>query len=587
MPFNIPNTDDIDWSVPLRNHLAQLNDPDTGGFNEWLVSPLTGVDGLPLGPQHKGYTGFNKTKLLFETWDGYKWVDYQQSSNIAISTTTDINLDLSNPFTFSVTSTGIPQGWGWDTLINSNKPFDIHEENGGVFYTADKKIAFGIRQGLWDGFLLSSTVAIAGGLTSYIGQTFTVYKPIPNNITNPSLSYLISDTKPSGAWVTLASSVVNNLSDFLADNSVSGYTSLSFRVDATTYSNLLAISNTYTSFSVLLVFPTEKVSYKILIDKDKSFLGSNTISGAFWAPFPNANKDLVSSLFVKPLSNGYIKHQPRDERTFSYWTPFSILHTDRSVNTTFSERVTLTLATAKGNPNNKVVPLSLISDGGWGRCAFDCYRGFGTAGGDSGIEFITQSYTSFYPNQTGLAYVLTPRMFLNFNGNLGLGDNLRGPVSKLQVIGNIQASGTITANSTASDIRLKDNKQPLPSVWSTLKEITPFSFTWKKDFVIRERIPETINLDGSLKQEEPEVISDYLPDGIFISYSAQDIEKYIYPEAVIEDGYGIKHLRLEALVPFLHKSLIEVEETFNTRIDNLLQEINSLKARIIKLENTK
>jgi hypothetical protein len=77
MPFPIPNTDELDWSIPLKNHLGQLNDPDTGGFNVWTITTRP----TNLSSDNVNYTGFNSQTGKFERWDGSKWEEFSTLSS--------------------------------------------------------------------------------------------------------------------------------------------------------------------------------------------------------------------------------------------------------------------------------------------------------------------------------------------------------------------------------------------------------------------------------------------------------------------------------------------------------------------------
>lgn len=73
MNFPIPASKTFPWDVPLNRHIAQLNNPTTGGLNTWDISPSIGVDGQTLSTRHTGYTGFNTTSGSLERWNGSSW----------------------------------------------------------------------------------------------------------------------------------------------------------------------------------------------------------------------------------------------------------------------------------------------------------------------------------------------------------------------------------------------------------------------------------------------------------------------------------------------------------------------------------
>jgi len=74
MPLNVPDAKQYPWDLPLKMHLAQAINPSTGGINTWATNPTVGVDGLPLGANHVGYSGINTTSSSLMRWDGAGWV---------------------------------------------------------------------------------------------------------------------------------------------------------------------------------------------------------------------------------------------------------------------------------------------------------------------------------------------------------------------------------------------------------------------------------------------------------------------------------------------------------------------------------
>lgn len=589
MAFSRPEVDSINWGEPLQKHLAQLNDPQYGGFNRWAVRPTIGVDGQPLGQQHKGYTGYNESSFMFETWDGEKWDNYDFSMDVDIVATSDINLDLTEAYTFTVTASGYSTGWGWDNVITSNKPFNVPVKTTQQFFTADKLRSFTVSSGLSEGgWQYSATKFASGNLTQLIGQSFTVFKRIPNP-SSPVMRYRTYNSEQASEWISISGSTVSSVSQFSdAINIAGNYTTINFVVDANSYSILQQFANSNPAFILRLLFPSENRGFIVQINNLSFSLGNNRITAIIRLPVPSGFVEQGNAHWIPPTTVGNIEYLLPEKRTIREWGPFGISHTYRldAAIPTFPGALSLSTHTSN-QPNVYPVTLTLTGSGGWSWAGLNSYNGHSAYGGNSGIEFWCRTYAAnIYPNQPGINYIPVARMFLHTNGNLGLGDELRNPASKLHVIGNIQATGTITANSTASDIRLKENIVPLSGIWPALKEIKPFAFTWKKDFVVKEATPESQNDDGTTRVAEPEVLSDYLPDGIFTSYSAQDIEEMIYPEAVVEDGYGIKHLRLEALVPFLHTSLIEVEEEINGKLNNIMKDISEIKARLTQIEKT-
>ncbi|MEP7108582.1 MAG: tail fiber domain-containing protein [Ferruginibacter sp.] len=126
------------------------------------------------------------------------------------------------------------------------------------------------------------------------------------------------------------------------------------------------------------------------------------------------------------------------------------------------------------------------------------------------------------------------------NGNIGIGT----PTHKLEVIGNICATGAIGA---CSDIRFKTNLLPVSNVLSSVLALNPIYYNWKKDF------------QGYTDQRQ-------------IGFSAQELEK-LYPEMVQTDANGYKANDYSRLTPVLVEAVKEQQK-----------EIDELKAKLEKIE---
>jgi hypothetical protein len=125
-------------------------------------------------------------------------------------------------------------------------------------------------------------------------------------------------------------------------------------------------------------------------------------------------------------------------------------------------------------------------------------------------------------------------MRIDSSGNVGIATD--NPTEKLHVIGNILASGNITA---FSDIKLKDNIEVIPNALDKLVQIRGVTF---------DRIDEEVPRQSGV--------------------IAQEVEK-VLPEVVITNKDGIKSVAYGNLVGLLIESIKELKV-----------EVNELKARL-------
>jgi hypothetical protein len=135
-------------------------------------------------------------------------------------------------------------------------------------------------------------------------------------------------------------------------------------------------------------------------------------------------------------------------------------------------------------------------------------------------------------------------------------DNTTVPVVRLTITssGNATLTGSLTQNS--SDIRLKENIQPITNSLEKVKSLSGFTYNWNKTAQ-----------DIGFKGEEH--------DELQVGLSAQDVEK-IQPEVVkpapIDNNY--KTIQYEKLVPLLVEAIKEQQE----QIETLKTEISALKS---------
>ena len=177
--------------------------------------------------------------------------------------------------------------------------------------------------------------------------------------------------------------------------------------------------------------------------------------------------------------------------------------------------------------------------------------------GGSALDFLIS------PNTPGVNNVPITAMTVDQSGYVGIG--IETPTQKLHVIGNILASGTITAN---SDRRLKKKITPIRDALTKLENITGVQYFWIR--------PELHN------------------EGEQIGVIAQDVEK-VFPQAVITGVDGIKSVSYMGLVaPVIQaikelnsksKSMIANTLDQDSRIKKLEKENNELKLRLTRIEN--
>ena len=129
------------------------------------------------------------------------------------------------------------------------------------------------------------------------------------------------------------------------------------------------------------------------------------------------------------------------------------------------------------------------------------------------------------------------QLVIRSNGNVGIGTN--SPSQKFHVIGNILASGNVTAN---SDISLKDNIVAIPDALDKVLQIR--GVTYNRN-----------DIDDNPRQA-----------GVI----AQEVEK-VLPEVVSEDANGIKSVAYGNMIGLLIEAIKEQQE----RIEKLEERLNA------------
>ena len=168
-------------------------------------------------------------------------------------------------------------------------------------------------------------------------------------------------------------------------------------------------------------------------------------------------------------------------------------------------------------------------------------------------------------NGTGTG-ALSDAMVILKNGNIGIGTST--PSEKLQVVGNILASGTVTASCgtlVCSDIRYKKDILPLQNSLEAIAKMRGVSYNFRK-----EEFPTLMFNDK--KQ---------------VGFIAQELET-VYPELVNTDEKGYKSVDYAKVTPILVEAIKELNaknEDLTLKAEKAEANFNELKAQVEKLNN--
>ena len=562
------------WGRGLLDRLNNFSDND-GSVNEWSKSPVVNKNGIELSEIDAGYYGYNSSKFLFEEWDGVKWVEKPISFNGIVKSSSTVDLDLTQAYQFTISATGASSGWGFETLITSNIPFDVYAKDQ-VFYTANLATAINIAGKTFPSQIVSPNKFIYP-LSSLHGQTITVYKQ-KDNPPQPILGYeniFINEDEDAGEFVAVGTALNISLA---TSNDFIGYL-IGASTSTISSINLAMLNLGVTSLDIKIDYPSDR--RQILMRVNQSQLSSTSFIATqlnLSAPISNYSLQDFSFHFIAPSGTGVIYYQKPETRNIFSWSPSAVNYSYRSEPASPSFPCAKLFSVSNNSTSQNVYPIAvkLESDNGFAQCGFHPYR-IATSF-NSGIQFFGTIYSgNAYPNLTSQQYVPYAFMYLTPAGNLGIGNGLDSVTDRLHVAGNVRAVNFIT-DANASDISLKENIYPLENVWDALKQIHPFSFTWKKNEVLREKTLAKIDPESGIKYPDiPAITSNSMPDGVFVSYNAQEIQFNLAPEAVFSDGYGKLHLRKEDLVPYLHQSLIEIDAFYQAKIADL-------ESRILAME---
>tara|TARA_Y100001937_G_C7091116_1_gene317797 strand:- start:130 stop:1344 length:1215 start_codon:yes stop_codon:yes gene_type:complete len=135
----------------------------------------------------------------------------------------------------------------------------------------------------------------------------------------------------------------------------------------------------------------------------------------------------------------------------------------------------------------------------------------------------------------------------NGNGSLGVGG-----IGPSGTTGEIKASADIVAFAT-SDIRLKENINPIQDALFKVRQLQGIEFDWKE-----------------LDEDEKKKIHSH--EGHDVGVIAQEVEK-VLPEVVQKRENGYKAVKYEKMIPLLIESIKEQQE----QIEELKKEVEELK----------
>jgi hypothetical protein len=141
------------------------------------------------------------------------------------------------------------------------------------------------------------------------------------------------------------------------------------------------------------------------------------------------------------------------------------------------------------------------------------------------------------------------------SGNVGIGTTT--PNEKLSVVGNICATGNITANSATcgSDIRWKKDLKPLENTLEKISQLKPVYYYWKKD----------------------EFPDKHFTDKRQIGLIAQDMQK-VFPELVVEDKEGYLSVDYSRFTSVLLKAIQEQQQQIHDQ-QKIIQELQAENAQ--------
>lgn len=209
-----------------------------------------------------------------------------------------------------------------------------------------------------------------------------------------------------------------------------------------------------------------------------------------------------------------------------------------------------------GSAWNEGIRMHLSSNGWCGvvMCGADNTGSSGTSANTWGIH---NNNGTFYINRNA-SNATTPYILCNINGNWGIGTN--SPSVKLHVIGDIAATGEVTAKASSSDIRLKTDISDYKAL-SIIRSHKSIKYHWN---AVAKANADVFNDDywhygliaQDVQRDMPQMVSDVFKDYLVINY--------------------------ERLIPICWKGLQEVDD----EVTKLKKRVKQLEKRLQKYEST-
>jgi hypothetical protein len=169
---------------------------------------------------------------------------------------------------------------------------------------------------------------------------------------------------------------------------------------------------------------------------------------------------------------------------------------------------------------------------------------------------VTTPYGGYIQSHNKAATTVLPLLLNPNSGNVGIG--MLNPLYKLDVAGDINASGVVRSNGTTltSDLRLKSNIKPISGGIQKVMSLKPVNY----DKRFNLDLEETINENGFIAQEIQKVVPEIVSEG--------------------KDEDKLLSVNYNALIPVLTKAIQEQQEI----IEDLKKEIELLKELLKELK---